>query len=443
MTTTQAPQRRAWFTVLALTLLNVVGMTIVMPVLPFVVLRYLPDSEHLALWVGLLEAVNALCAFVAAPFLGALSDKVGRRPVIVIAAFGAALGFLIFGIGGAIWVLLLGRVIQGITAGDMPALFAYIADITDPKDRAKRFGALGAVSGAGFLIGPGLGGVLAGVDVDLPVFVTAGLALVVAIVAYFVLPESRRVVSAEAVASPASDAAVAASDQVTAGSVLRSLLPFAAISQGFRRANLRPLLLGFVLIVLPFQLFVNNSSVLALDSVGWGPLQIGLTTSFIGILDIVVQGVLLRWALKHWGEKSVILVGTSVQALGCLALVLLASVLAQPWLLVCGLLTFGAGEGGTTATMNGSLSTAVGDHEQGWMAGITQALQSGLGVVAPLLVGVLYTGLGHAVPYVFGVVLLVGALVVLFRARIDSPSRERESLTEPAGSQMQDEIPYA
>jgi DHA1 family tetracycline resistance protein-like MFS transporter len=157
----------------------------------------------------------------------------------------------------------------------------------------------------------------------------------------------------------------------------------------------------------------------------------------------VVQGVLLRWALKHWGEKSVILVGTSVQALGCLALVLLASVLAQPWLLVCGLLTFGAGEGGTTATMNGSLSTAVGDHEQGWMAGITQALQSGLGVVAPLLVGVLYTGLGHAVPYVFGVVLLVGALVVLFRARIDSPSRERESLTEPAGSQMQDEIPYA
>jgi DHA1 family tetracycline resistance protein-like MFS transporter len=428
--------------VLALTLLNVLGMTIVMPVLPFVVLRYLPGSDHLALWVGLLEAVNALCAFVAAPFLGALSDRVGRRPVIVIAAFGAALGFLVFGIGGAIWVLLLGRVIQGITAGDMPALFAYIADSSDAKDRAKRFGTLGAVSGAGFLIGPGLGGMLAGIDVDLPVFVTAGLALMVAIIAYFVLPESRRVVSAEAVASP-SEGTEKDPGKASVGSALKSLLPFAAISQGFRRANLRPLLLGFVLIVLPFQLFVNNSSVLALDSVGWGPLQIGLTTSFIGILDIVVQGVLLRWALKHWGEKSVILVGTSVQALGCLALVLLASVLAQPWLLVCGLLTFGAGEGGTTATMNGSLSTAVGDHEQGWMAGITQALQSGLGVVAPLLVGVLYTGLGHAVPYVFGVVLLVGALVVLFRARIDSPSRERESLTEPAGSQMQDEIPYA
>jgi DHA1 family tetracycline resistance protein-like MFS transporter len=119
-------------------------------------------------------------------------------------------------------------------------------------------------------------------------------------------------------------------------------------------------------------------------------------------------------------------VGTSVQALGCLALVLLASVLAQPWLLVCGLLTFGAGEGGTTATMNGSLSTAVGDHEQGWMAGITQALQSGLGVVAPVMVGLLYTGLGHAVPYVVGVVMLGAAVVVLSRSRIASPSRQRE-----------------
>lgn len=408
--------RRAWFTVLALALINVIGMTVVVPVLPFVVLSHLPDQQQLALWVGVLEAVNALCAFLSAPFLGALSDRVGRRPVIVIASFGAALGFLVFGIGGAMWVLVLGRVIQGITAGDMPALFGYVADITRPQDRAKRFGMLGAVSGAGFMVGPALGGLLAQIDTALPLFVTAGLSLVVSLLAVVALPETVRT-------RPGGQAGEATERPKAAQPDLSSLHPFGAIAAGFRRPGLRPVLTGFVLVMLPFLFMVNNSSVLALDTIGWGPTQIGITTASIGVLDILVQGVALRWALKHWGERGVILAGVVVQGVGCLALVLLASLLAQPWLVVVGMLAFGAGEGATTATMNGVLSASVDEHEQGWVGGVRQALESGTGIVAPVLVGLIYTGWGPWMPYALGALMQIGALVVLARIRPAVPSR--------------------
>jgi DHA1 family tetracycline resistance protein-like MFS transporter len=116
---TQAP-RHAWYLVVALTMLNVLGMGIIFPVLPFLTLRYVSPTS-LALWVGVLESVNAFCSFLVAPFLGGLSDRVGRRPILILGAFGAAIGFVLFGIGGALWVLVIGRIIQGLTAGDMPA----------------------------------------------------------------------------------------------------------------------------------------------------------------------------------------------------------------------------------------------------------------------------------------------------------------------------------
>ncbi len=189
-TLTRREQNRAWIMLIVLTMLTVIGMTVVLPVLPFVVLQYVSHESDLAIWVGVLEAVNGLCAFLAAPFLGRLSDRFGRRPVIIVAAFGAAFSMALFGIGGAIWVLVLARVIQGLTAGDLPALFAYLADITPPEQRAKRFGLLGALSGIGTMIGPGIGGLLAAVSLQLPVFLTAAVALTIAILSIFLLPRA-------------------------------------------------------------------------------------------------------------------------------------------------------------------------------------------------------------------------------------------------------------
>lgn len=396
--------RRAWIMLVVLTALAASGMTVVLPVLPFVVLRYTNQSD-LALWVGLLEAVNALCAFIVAPILGRLSDRYGRRPVIIVAAFGAVIGYALFGLGGALWVLLLGRVIQGLTAGDLPALFAYLADITPPEQRAKRFGLLGAITGVATMVAPALGGLLAAIDVDLPVFATAGIALVSAILAIFVLPESlppeRRVTTVR----------------------LRTLHPFAVFRTAFARAELRPLLIGFALLLLPFGMFVNNFSVLALDAVQWDATRVGFVVAAVGIVDIVIQGALLPLLLRRLGERGVVIAGAIAQAAGLAALAIVASLLAQPWLFVVGALVIAAGQGATQASMDGVMSNSVADDEQGWIAGVGQSISSGTGMIAPVLAGLLYAGVAHAAPYWLGVALVVAAVIVLARARFATPSR--------------------
>ncbi len=403
--------RRAWLMLIAITMLTTAGMTVVLPVLPFVVLRYVPGQSDLAIWVGVLETVNALCAFLVAPLLGRISDRYGRRPVIIVAGFGAAIGYLLFGIGGSIWMLLLGRIVQGITAGDLPALFAYLADVTPPEKRARRFGILGALSGIGTMVGPAMGGLLAAVDVDLPVFVTAAIAALVAVLSILLLPESLP----RAKRLPRLD--------------LTALHPVAVFRDVFRRPELRPLMIGLVLVGVPFGFFVNNFSVLGLDTIAWDATAIGLLTASVGIVDIAIQGWLLGVLLPRIGERGVIVSGIVAQAAGMIALALLASVSTQPGLFVVGALVLAAGQGAATATMDGVLSNAVADDEQGWLAGAAQSLNSGMGVIAPILAGVLYAQLGHAAPYWLGAAMMVAAAIVLGRTRIASPSQREEAVT--------------
>lgn len=389
--------RWSWWLLIAVSTLNMVGMTVVIPILPFIVRDHLPDGANLAVWVGLLEAVNALCAFLASPVLGGLSDRYGRRPVLVLGAFGAAVGFLVFGFGGGLWALLLGRVIQGITAGDMPAIYAYLADITPAAQRARRYGVLGAVSGAGFMVGPALGGLLAVHSTLLPVVVTAGVATTVGLLALVLLPES-----------------------LPAGRRARDLEfdrtnPVTAFRSAFSRPGLRGPLTGLVLVAVPFGFFINNYSVVAMDAVSWDAVRVGLLTSGVGVLDIVVQGGLLALLLPRLGERRVILVGATGQLAGFAAVATVAGLVHEPWLIVVGTLLIGGGEGMVTATLTGVLSSAVGEGEQGWLAGVIEGVQSGVGVIAPLVVGLLYSGVGHAVPYWLGCLLIFGALVLFGR----------------------------
>ena len=385
---------------IVLTMLTVVGMTVVLPVLPFVVLQYVSHEGDLAIWVGILEAINGLCAFLVAPFLGRLSDRFGRRPVIIGAAFGAAFAMALFGIGGAIWVLVLARVIQGLTAGDLPALFAYLADITPPEKRAQRFGLLGALCGIGMMIGPAIGGLLAAVSLQLPVFLTAAVALTIAILSIFLLPESLAPENRIARISP------------------REIQPFGVFREAFRRTELRGLLIGFALLALPFGFFVNNFSVLALDSIQWGPTQIGLLTAGVGVIDIVIQGVLLGILLPRIGERGVIISGIVAQTIGLVGLALVASVFAQPWVFILGALMLAAGQGAATAALDGAMSNSVGADEQGWLGGVTQSLNAAMNTAAPLIAGALYVTVSHAAPYWLGVALMIVAVLIVSRAHI-------------------------
>ncbi|MCI1749318.1 MAG: MFS transporter [Acidipropionibacterium sp.] len=341
------PSRRAWLMLAAITFLNSIGMTIVVPVLPFITLKYIPDQASLGLWVGVLEAVYALCAFLVAPLLGGLSDRYGRRPVLIYSVFGAAAGYVLFGLGGSLWMLIAARAIQGLASGDMPALFGYVADITEPEDRAKRFGFLGALTGVAFMVGPALGGFLARLSLSAPVYVTAAVSVLVGLVSLFALPESL------------------ASHNRAGRMRLVDLNPVKVLGDAFRRPELRPILAGMALITAPFIFFASNCSVLALDVSGWGPTQVGLLLTVNGVLDVVIQGGLLALLLPRIGERGVVMAGALTQLAGCLGLAIAASLLPLSGLLASAILVFAAGQGGMTAALDGLMSRRRGRRRAG------------------------------------------------------------------------------
>ncbi|HEY2888750.1 MAG TPA: MFS transporter, partial [Candidatus Limnocylindrales bacterium] len=271
--------------------LSTVGMALVFPVLPFLVGAHVGDAGSTALWVGALEAVYAACAFVAAPFLGALSDRIGRRPVLIVSLIGSAIGWVMFGLGGALWVLLLARVIDGLTAGDMSVAFAYLADITTPEDRARRFGLAGAIGGVGFLVGPAIGGLLASVSLAAPMLAAAAVSLVTAILAAVVLPESLD------------------DERRTKRLSLSDINPLSSIGDAVRRPGLGPLILVFALAAVPLALFGGNVPVFTMDVLSWNTVEVGLLMSAVGIVDIIVQGGLLAVALRLMGERGIVLAG--------------------------------------------------------------------------------------------------------------------------------------
>ena len=180
---------RVLWIIVGIVLINAIGMTIVFPLLPFLLEKYLPNSQ-IVIGVGALAAVYALCTFLAAPFYGALSDRYGRKYILVISLLGSVIGYVLFGIGGALWILFLGRIIDGLTAGDITALFAYIADSTEPDERTKWFSYFGGAIGIGSMVGPALGGLLGTFSISLPFYVTAGIFMLSTFVVYFFLPES-------------------------------------------------------------------------------------------------------------------------------------------------------------------------------------------------------------------------------------------------------------
>ena len=184
-----ASKERSLWIITGIIVLNGIGMTIVFPVFPFLVGNYVPVLQ-VALGLNALVSVYAFCEFFSAPVFGALSDRFGRKPILIVSLLGSAVGYLVLGIGGALWVLFLGRIIDGLTAGNISTLFAYVADSTEPEERTKWFGYIGGAMGIGTMIGPAIGGFLGMSSITLPFYMTAGITFLSILCVYFFLPES-------------------------------------------------------------------------------------------------------------------------------------------------------------------------------------------------------------------------------------------------------------
>lgn len=388
---------------LVTTFLFSMGLSLVFPVLPFVVLQYVPNPAQQPLVIGALGAAFALLSFLSAPVLGALSDVWGRRPVLILSLLGSAVGYVIFGIGGSVWMLLLGRSIDGLTAGGMSALFGYVADTTPPEERGAIFGKIGATVGAGFILGPALGGALAHFGLSAPMYAAAAVCALNAAWGHLALPES---VSAERRKAATFDAT--------------HLNPLTQLRGALALPVVRRLVTVSILFTLPFTVMQATSALLFQRTLGWGPAQVSTVFMTVGVCDILAQGVLLPHLIRALGDQGVARLGLSLGVLGLAGLATLP-ILPLAGLLYPSVILFAVGEGIFTATQGALLSVAAPGDTQGRVQGGAQAMTSLAQTAGPLLGGTLYSRVGGGPTYAAGAALVLVALGVLTTSPLPTP----------------------
>ncbi|MEA5128729.1 MAG: MFS transporter [Proteiniphilum sp.] len=389
-------QKRALWIVIAIVLLNSIGMTIVLPLLPFLVGQYLPESQ-VVVGMGALMSVFAACTFFAAPVLGALSDRYGRKKILIASLLGSMVGYIFLGIGGTLWILFLGRIIDGLTAGNISALFAYISDSTKPEERTKWFGYIGAATGVGFMGGPAFGGWLGSISISLPFFVTALLIFLSALCTLLFLPESLAVENR--------------SKQLS----LKNMDIIANFKDIFSLKEVQRLLVLGAFFAIALGIYQNNVTIFLKDIFHWGPALIGSILAWVGACDILSRAVLLPLLLKKFSERAVGIAGLICLSLG-LGAIFLTAYFPLGYLIIIAVVLITIGEGLFDPSFNGNLSKSVDDSQQGKLQGVNQSLQSIYRVLVPLAVAAIYM-YSPAFLYVIATMIAVCALFLFSRLK--------------------------
>ena len=388
------PQKVPLLFLLITAFLFAMGISLVFPVLPFIVTKYVPQVSRQASVIGLLGAAYAFLSFFSAPVLGALSDAYGRRPILILSLLGSAIGYVLFGIGGSLWMLFVGRIIEGLFAGGFGALFGYVADITPEEERGKVFGQIGATTGAAFILGPALGGLASHISLSAPMFLAAGVCALNALWGLFVLPESLPVSRR----SKHFDAS--------------HLNPLRQLSGALAYPAVRRLVTVSVMFLLPMSVMQVTVALLGRDTLGWGPSQASTLFIMVGASDIVAQGFLLPFLLRALKERGVAILGLSLGAAGMLGMALLP-VFPHAALLYVATLFFAVGEGIFTAAQNTLISIAAPAEAQGQVQGGAESFGSLAQVVGPLGGGQLYSRFGPGATYGTAAALVLAALGIL------------------------------
>jgi len=345
-------------------LVDILGFTIILPLLPF----YAENLGATPWVVGWLLSSYGLCQLVAGPVLGQISDRVGRRPVLLVSQIGTFVGFLILAFSKSLVPVFISRVIDGLTAGNISVAQAYISDVTEQKNRAKAFGLIGIAFGFGFLVGPALAGFLAHFGHQCPIFAAAGLSLTSALATYILLPASQ----------------IHASDSPSQKWEWKIYFRF------FKDAALGPLLGQFFSFVFAFVLFFSGFALFAErrfihHEIPFGTKEVSSIFAYVGLLGIIIQGALIGRLVKRWGEAWLVKIGFLCMGIGFLYL---GGSFTVPHLLAAVTIGF-VGMSVLRPSLTSLITQKIGRAQQGTVLGLTQSLMSISQVVAPLVSGVL------------------------------------------------------
>ncbi|MFN9437139.1 MAG: TCR/Tet family MFS transporter [Planctomycetota bacterium] len=348
--------------ILIAVLLDVLSLGVVIPVLAKLVKELLNDSTaDAAAYVGWFGTVWAFMQFFSSPLMGALSDRFGRRPVLLISAFGLGIDYLLMAMAPNLTWLFIGRVLTGITAASFSTASAYIADVTPPENRSAAFGIFGAAFGLGFILGPALGGYLGNIDLRLPFWVSAALTLANATYGYFILPESL---------PPEKRSPFRWSRANPLGSLqlLRSqsgLLAMAAILFCYQLAH---------------HVFSSVFVLYTDERFGWDAGMVGFALSTVGVLNFIVQGLLIRPAVRTLGEKALVFIGLLGGIIGFVAYAIVDNGRA----FYAATILF-ASMGFFNASIQGLMSKRIEPSEQGQLSGANSSLNGISGMIGPAL----------------------------------------------------------
>ncbi len=388
------PNRKAAIGFIFITLLiDVTGLGLIIPVVPKLIedLLHTTNISKVALFGGLLTFSYAIMQFLFAPVLGNLSDKYGRRPVLLFSLLGFGLDYLLLAFAPSIGWLFVGRIIAGITGASMTTASAYIADISTPETRAQNFGMIGAAFGLGFIVGPMIGGLLGEMGPRIPFLVAAGLALLNAAYGYFVLPESLDASNRRAFdwkrANPISS--------------LKNLSRFPAVAG---------LIVSFFLIYVASHAVQSNWSYFNIEKFKWTPKMIGISLAVVGVLVSLVQGVLVRFVNPKIGNERSVYAGLGLYTIG----LILFGMASQSWMMFAFLIPYCLG-GISGPGLQAIISGSVPANEQGELQGSLTSIISITSIVGPLVMSNLFAFFtGPIAPFYFpGAPFMLAALLML------------------------------
>lgn len=382
--------------------LDAMGIGLILPIMPDLIREVQGGSlANAALWGGVLATVFSVMQFAFGPMIGSLSDRFGRRPVLLISLFFMALDYLVMALAGSIWLLFLARIVGGITAATHGTASAYMADISSREEKAANFGLIGAGFGLGFVLGPVIGGLLGEMGTRAPFYAAAVLSALNFIFGYFVLRET-------------------VTDRTRRAFDWRRANPFGAFRSLSALPGIRPMVIVYFVYSVALYVYPAIWAYFSQARFGWGTQMIGVSLAIYGICSALVQAVLIRLMLRYLGERNTVVYGMFFEIAALMALAFVVS--GNVALMLTPLAALGAV---ISPALQGIMSARVGDDAQGELQGLLTSTYALAAIVSPLMMTSAFAAFTSAsapfhlpgASFVLAALMMAGCLAIFVRTR--------------------------